>query len=322
MRPTLPRVMFDVPHDAEAQLRIFVENLSRGHVVTQIRADERLVTTDLAAKPMCEKRSNATLVLRSSRHGRPRAFWLPGVITVDKRGSISLIFGCIRSRCKVCSSAFNKNPSCARGGAEEDRGRSPSMPQREFANQKALLAYAERNALVYAWERSPAFAKRQRLLSPKEYDIVEVRRSRGMSRAMLFSQAILLAEWEANAPLREALAIKRERLRVNRAQERRARGQAAFNVRLAICDLLTKMTPKSLLQVDAFWKSLKEIATSGNMSLSDLLAVIDSGRHHGNLSSAMRLFVLNFYWEQRKPHDALAQLAQMPGAAALSSRLS
>ena len=177
------------------------------------------------------------------------------------------------------------------------------MPQQEFANQKALLAYAERNALVYAWERSPAFAKRQRLLSPKEYDIVEVRRSGGMRRAMLFSQAILLAEWEANAPLREALAIKRERWRVNRAQERRARGQAAFNVRLAICDLLTKMTPKSLLQVDAFWKSLKEIATSGNMSLSDLLAAIDSGRHHGDLSSAMRLFVLNFYWEQRKPHD-------------------
>jgi hypothetical protein len=62
---------------------------------------------------------------------------------------------------------------CARAGTfnrtltEEDRGRSPSMPQREFANQKALLAYAERNALVYAWERSPAFAKRQRLLSPK-----------------------------------------------------------------------------------------------------------------------------------------------------------
>jgi len=67
---------------------------------------------------------------------------------------------------------------------------------------------------------------------------------------------------------------------------------------LAICHLLTKMTPKSLLQVDAFWKSLKEIATSGNMSLSDLLAAIDSGRHHGNLSSAIRLFVLNFYREQ------------------------
>jgi predicted DNA-binding ribbon-helix-helix protein len=49
---------------------------------------------------------------------------------------------------------------------------------------------------------------------------------------------------------------------------------------------------------DAFWKSLKEIATSGNMTLSGLLVAIDSGRHHGNLSSAIRLFVLNFYREQ------------------------
>ena len=49
---------------------------------------------------------------------------------------------------------------------------------------------------------------------------------------------------------------------------------------------------------DPFWKSLKEIATSCEMSLSDLLAAIDSGRYHGNLSSAIRLFVLNFYREQ------------------------
>ena len=131
----------------------------------------------------------------------------------------------------MCSSAFNKNPSCARGGAEEDRGRSPSMPQREFANQKALLAYAERNALVYAWERSPAFARRQRLLSPEQYEIVAVRTSRGMSRALLFSQAILLAEWEANAPLREAMAIKGERWRVKRAEERRVAAARAAKQR-------------------------------------------------------------------------------------------
>jgi predicted DNA-binding ribbon-helix-helix protein len=49
---------------------------------------------------------------------------------------------------------------------------------------------------------------------------------------------------------------------------------------------------------DPFWNSLKEIAASGNMSLSDLLTAIDSGRHHGNLSSAIRLFVLNCYREQ------------------------
>ena len=49
---------------------------------------------------------------------------------------------------------------------------------------------------------------------------------------------------------------------------------------------------------DAFWKSLKQIAASGKMTVSELLTGIDSGRHHGNLSSAIRLFVLNFYREQ------------------------
>ena len=49
---------------------------------------------------------------------------------------------------------------------------------------------------------------------------------------------------------------------------------------------------------DAFWNSVKEIAASGQMSVSELLSAIDSGRHHGNLSSAIRLFVLNFYQEQ------------------------
>ena len=45
---------------------------------------------------------------------------------------------------------------------------------------------------------------------------------------------------------------------------------------------------------DAFWNSVKEIATSGQMSVSELVSAIDSERHHGNLSSAIRLFVLNF----------------------------
>jgi len=37
---------------------------------------------------------------------------------------------------------------------------------REFANQKALVDYAERNGLVYLWEGMPAFARGQRMLSP------------------------------------------------------------------------------------------------------------------------------------------------------------
>lgn len=46
---------------------------------------------------------------------------------------------------------------------------------------------------------------------------------------------------------------------------------------------------------DAFWKGLKEIADERNMTLSDLVATIDSQRRHGNLSSAIRLFVLDHY---------------------------
>jgi len=46
---------------------------------------------------------------------------------------------------------------------------------------------------------------------------------------------------------------------------------------------------------DAFWRGLKEIAATRSMTLSDLVATIDGGRHHGNLSSAIRLFVLDHY---------------------------
>jgi hypothetical protein len=59
------------------------------------------------------------------------------------------------------------------------------MPQRQFANQRALGAYAEQNDLAYEYEYTPAFAKWQRLLSPEQYEIVEARTSRGVSRVML-----------------------------------------------------------------------------------------------------------------------------------------
>ena len=46
---------------------------------------------------------------------------------------------------------------------------------------------------------------------------------------------------------------------------------------------------------DAFWKGLKDIAGGRDMTLSELVAAIDSDRRHGNLSSAIRLFVLDHY---------------------------
>ena len=46
---------------------------------------------------------------------------------------------------------------------------------------------------------------------------------------------------------------------------------------------------------DAFWNGLREIARERHMRLSEVVAEIDAQRQLGNLSSAVRLFVLDFY---------------------------
>jgi predicted DNA-binding ribbon-helix-helix protein len=45
----------------------------------------------------------------------------------------------------------------------------------------------------------------------------------------------------------------------------------------------------------AFWTSVKEIARGCGTSVSELLSRIDADRAGGNLSSAIRLFVLDHY---------------------------
>jgi predicted DNA-binding ribbon-helix-helix protein len=54
---------------------------------------------------------------------------------------------------------------------------------------------------------------------------------------------------------------------------------------------------------DAFWKGLKDIAIVRQVTLSDLVASIDTDRRHGNLSSAIRLFVLDHYRAQSNADD-------------------
>jgi predicted DNA-binding ribbon-helix-helix protein len=46
---------------------------------------------------------------------------------------------------------------------------------------------------------------------------------------------------------------------------------------------------------DAFWNGLKEIASNRKLTLSQLVGSIDSERLHGNLSSGLRLYVLDYY---------------------------
>jgi predicted DNA-binding ribbon-helix-helix protein len=49
---------------------------------------------------------------------------------------------------------------------------------------------------------------------------------------------------------------------------------------------------------DAFWNALKEIAKARNVTVGALVAAIDSERQQENLSSTIRLFVLEFYRKQ------------------------
>lgn len=46
---------------------------------------------------------------------------------------------------------------------------------------------------------------------------------------------------------------------------------------------------------DAFWQGLRDIAAARGLNLSEMVKSIDTGRQNGNLSSAIRLFVLDHY---------------------------
>jgi predicted DNA-binding ribbon-helix-helix protein len=46
---------------------------------------------------------------------------------------------------------------------------------------------------------------------------------------------------------------------------------------------------------DAFWDAQKEIASTRDVTLSEVVANIDALRNQGNLSSAIRLFVLDHF---------------------------
>ena len=60
---------------------------------------------------------------------------------------------------------------------------------------------------------------------------------------------------------------------------------------------------KSISLEEAVWKSLQEIAAYRDTTLLTLVTAIDSKPKQGNLSSAIRLFVLNFYREQLDIQD-------------------
>jgi predicted DNA-binding ribbon-helix-helix protein len=67
---------------------------------------------------------------------------------------------------------------------------------------------------------------------------------------------------------------------------------------------------------DPFWDALREIARKQQVTVSGLVSSIDSQRDHGNLSSAIRLFVFDYHRHQHYEAEAseLSVPAQAPSA--------
>ena len=71
---------------------------------------------------------------------------------------------------------------------------------------------------------------------------------------------------------------------------------------------------------EPFWTSMKEISQQLRVTLSELVSEIDTNRQQGNLSSAIRLFVLDHFKNlaagptaESRPHANHAQgLAELP----------
>ncbi len=64
-----------------------------------------------------------------------------------------------------------------------------------------------------------------------------------------------------------------------------------------------------------FWRAVKEIARNRTMTLSDLVCEIGVGRA-GNLSSAVRVYVLEHYKAEALRHRAHATATPQRGASA------
>lgn len=58
-----------------------------------------------------------------------------------------------------------------------------------------------------------------------------------------------------------------------------------------------------------FWRGLREIAANEHLTVPVLVERIDRSRDTCNLSSAIRVYVFNYFWELRR-HVALSETAE------------
>ena len=65
---------------------------------------------------------------------------------------------------------------------------------------------------------------------------------------------------------------------------------------------------------DEFWNELKQIAAAQNTSVGKLVLKIEKKREHANLSSAIRQFVLDYYYKRAAVRSAADRHPKHPPA--------
>jgi predicted DNA-binding ribbon-helix-helix protein len=85
----------------------------------------------------------------------------------------------------------------------------------------------------------------------------------------------------------------RARARTNYSKPRPAMDTVVLKRSVAVANHKTSVSLE-----DAFWSALKEIAVLREINLSDLITSISDAHRLGNLSSSIRVFILDFYRSQ------------------------
>jgi predicted DNA-binding ribbon-helix-helix protein len=68
---------------------------------------------------------------------------------------------------------------------------------------------------------------------------------------------------------------------------------------------------------DDFWMSLRQIARGRQVTISHLIASLDAARENSNLSSAIRVFILDHYCAMRQSDVGFTPLGAIPRAAGI-----
>ncbi len=80
-----------------------------------------------------------------------------------------------------------------------------------------------------------------------------------------------------------------------------AKGDEAMKSTVVKRSIIIAGRKTSVSLEDAFWNEVRKIASVRDLTLSALVTAIDSERQDGNLSSALRVFVLGLYYRNQTP---------------------